>query len=108
MTTENKRIQSIDIMRGIIMVLMALDHTRDYFHIPASCARSYKPCHHYPYLILYQIYNPLLRTYFCVSFGAQHLFTGATKSGRELSIFLFTRGLWFVIMEITIVNFGGV
>lgn len=106
MTTENKRIQSIDIMRGIIMVLMALDHTRDYFHIPAAVQDPTNLATTTPILFFTRFITHYCAPTFVFLSGLSIYLQGLRKSGRELSIFLFTRGLWLVIMEITIVNFG--
>jgi len=101
---EKKRITSVDLLRGAVMIIMALDHTRDFFHYDA------------------QINNPLNLnsttgilfftrwiTHFCAPVfvflsGTSAYLQLARKSKKELSIFLITRGLWLILMELTIVN----
>lgn len=108
MTIENRtyRINSIDFLKGIVMVVMALDHTRDYFHWSANV---YDPGD--PLKTNLPIFFTRWITHFCApvfSFlaGISAFLQGRRKTLNEQSSFLFKRGLWLVIMEITIVNFG--
>lgn len=99
------RMDSIDLLRGIIMVIMALDHTRDYvsaYHFqPEDLARTT------PALFITRWI-----THFCAPvfmfFAGTGAFLSLTrgKTKSELSRFLLTRGLWLVIMEVTISKFG--
>jgi uncharacterized membrane protein len=88
------------------MVVMALDHTRDYFHAPAFL---YDPAN--PAYTTIPIYLTRWITHFCApvfSFlaGASVFFVGRRKSKQEVSIFLLKRGLWLVFIELTVVNFA--
>ena len=100
------RIQSVDLLKGLVMVIMALDHTRDYFHAaafvfdPADPTRTTLP-----------IFFTRWITHFCAptfSFlaGVSAFLVGQRKTTRELSGFLFKRGLWLVFIELTIVGFA--
>ena len=101
-----KRITSIDLLRGIVMILMALDHTRDYFHAgafvydPTDLTKTTIP-----------VFVTRWITHYCAPIfmlltGAAAFLVGDRKGTKALSKFLFTRGLFLVLMEHTVVNFG--
>ncbi|HTW31323.1 MAG TPA: heparan-alpha-glucosaminide N-acetyltransferase domain-containing protein [Candidatus Sulfotelmatobacter sp.] len=93
------RLESIDILRGVIMILMALDHTRDFFGNsglnPTNPATTTIP-----------LFFTRWITHFCAPGFFLLTGTGAylrlrKSSRRELSKFLFTRGLWLIFLELT-------
>lgn len=88
------------------MVIMALDHVRDYFHADAYI---FDPAD--PNASTLPIFFTRWITHFCAptfSFlaGTSAFFIGKRKPKKELSAFLFKRGLWLVLIELTIVNFA--
>jgi uncharacterized membrane protein len=100
-----KRITSIDLLRGTVMIIMALDHVRDYFH---AGAYLYDPLDLGKTSIA--LFFTRWITHFCapvfmfLSGTAAFLF-GQKKSKKELSIFLVTRGLWLILLELTLITF---
>jgi len=98
--TKRVRIESIDVVRGVIMILMALDHTRDFFGNsgvnPTDPATTTIP-----------LFFTRWITHFCAPVFFLVTGTGAylslrKKSKRELSRFLFTRGLWLIFLELVV------
>jgi uncharacterized membrane protein len=104
--TTGYRIQSIDLLRGLVMVIMALDHTRDFFHWSAF---QYDP------LDFSKTSTPIFLTrwitHYCAPVfvflaGTSAWLTGVRKGKKVLSRFLFTRGLWLLFIEVVIINFA--
>ena len=102
-----ERLSAIDILRGLVIILMVLDHTRDAFHAsgyaynPLDADRSYGI-----------LYVTRWITHFCaptfvflagVSTWLQRV---KGKDRGTLSRFLLTRGLWLVLLEMTVISFG--
>ena len=100
----SSRLTSIDALRGLVMILMALDHVRDYFGVPGVSPTN-----------LAQTTAPLFLTRWITHICAPTFFlltgTGAClalgrKSIPELSRYLFVRGVWLIVLELTVVRWG--
>jgi len=99
------RIASVDVLRGLVMVIMALDHTRDYLSYlrfqPEDLTRSYPA-----------LFFTRWITHFCAPMFFLLAGTGAyllrSKSGSigRVARFLWTRGIWLIALEFTVIDFA--
>lgn len=96
------RITSIDMLRGIVMVLMALDHVRDYFGVPGvsptNLAQTTLP------LFLTRWITHICAPVFFLLTGTAAFLSLGRKSTAELSRFLVTRGAWLILLEVTVIR----
>src|SRR6266403_2568086 len=105
LTAQVPRLVSVDMVRGLVMVIMALDHTRHFLtNVP------------FPPELLAKTYATLFFTRFITHYCAPvfsflagtgaFLATSRGKSVLQVSWFFLTRGLWLVFLELTIVDFA--
>ena len=102
----SSRIQSIDFLRGVVMIIMALDHVRDYFHADAFL---YSPTDLSKTTVL--LFFTRWITHFCAPVfmflaGTSAFLIGQRKTKAELSVFLLKRGIWLIFLDLFIVYFG--
>ncbi len=105
------RILTIDFIRGLVMIIMALDHVRDFFH-KADVVGSGIVTNPTDLVTT----NPVLFftrwiTHFCApSFvflaGVSAYLAAQKKSKTELSTFLLKRGVWLILAEVIIITFS--
>ena len=107
MTSLTKsRIESLDLLKGLVIVIMAIDHVRDYFHYSSY---YFDPTD--PTLTTVPLFLTRFLTNFCApafSFlaGISAFIVGRRKSPAALSGFLLKRGFWLVFVELVIMDFG--
>lgn len=102
----NKRILSIDVLRGLVMLIMALDHARDFFHAEANTADPMDLATTTPLLYFTRWITHFCAPVFVFLSGISIYLQGLRKSAAELSRFLILRGLWLIVAEVLIISFG--
>jgi uncharacterized membrane protein len=101
-----KRIESIDLLRGIVIIIMALDHVRGYFHGDSHQFSPLDLAKTDPFIFFTRWITHFCAPVFVLLAGTSASIISQKKSKAELSRFLLTRGLWLVFVELVIVNFG--
>lgn len=96
------RLESVDVVRGVIMILMALDHTRDFFGNPAQNPTDMATTT--PGLFFTRWITHFCAPVFFLLTGTGAYLSLRRKSIPELSRFLFTRGLWLIFLELVVVR----
>jgi uncharacterized membrane protein len=105
-TTVTYRIASIDILRGLVMIIMALDHTRDFFHSTALTADPLDASTTTPALYFTRWITHYCAPVFVFLSGLSAYLSSRNKTKGQASGFLIKRGLWLILVEITLVTFG--
>ena len=101
-----RRLESIDLLRGLLMLLMAIDHSRDFF-TSASGFDPTDPTRSWPALFATRWITHLCAPGFIALAGTSvFLQRQRGKSAGQMSRLLFTRGLWLAFLEVTVISFG--
>src|ERR1700752_5510062 len=92
------RVDTIDMLRGLVIAIMVLDHVRDFFHIDAAHFDPTDPLKTTPLLFATRWVTHLCAPTFVFLAGVSILFQKMNgKSSAELSRFLLLRGAWLLL-----------
>ena len=102
-TVESRRVDSVDLLRGLVMILMALDHTRDFVGNVAATPTNLAAT-------TGALFMTRWMTHFCAPTFSLLTGVGAylmlrRRTTPELSWFLLTRGVWLIVLEVTVARF---
>ena len=107
MTANSKtRIESLDLLKGLVMVIMALDHVRDYFHSSSYIFNPSDPLLSNLPTFFTRFITHYCAPTFCFLSGVSAYMVGKRKSKSDLSKFLIKRGFWLIFMELSVVTFA--
>ena len=101
---KSKRIESIDLLRGLVMIIMALDHARAYLHYGGPPADPTDLETTFPFLFFTRFITHFCAPVFVFLAGTSAYLYGQKKSKNQLGKFLFTRGVWLIFLELVVNN----
>jgi uncharacterized membrane protein len=100
--TAPRRLEAIDAVRGAVMVLMALDHVRDFIHRGAMSVSPTNLAATTPAVFLTRwVTHVCAPTFMLLAGMGAFLWLNRGRTKLQLSTFLLTRGLWLIVLELT-------
>lgn len=105
--SSSKRIASIDALRGLVILLMLVDHTREFFFLHAQVSDPMHVATTEPTLFFTRLASHLCAPIFVALTGlAAWIYADRKGDQYEASAFLFKRGLFLIVLEWTVINFA--
>jgi uncharacterized membrane protein len=98
------RIASIDFLRGLVMLIMAIDHLRDMLHLGHPDPTDLQTTT--PILFFTRWITHFCAPTFVLLSGISAFLAGKRRSKDQLSGFLIKRGFWLIFVELVIINFA--
>ena len=104
--SSRTRIYSLDILRGAVIIVMALDHVRDFIHADAFVHDPLDLVTTSPLLFFTRWITHFCAPIFVFLAGTSAFLQGQRKTKSELSSFLIKRGLWLIFIEVVVITFA--
>lgn len=100
------RIESVDLLRGVVMIIMALDHVRDFFTDrpftdPTNLSETTAAL-----FVTRWITHYCAPVFIFLAGTGAYLYGSRRKSKLDLAWLLFSRGLWLLFLELTVIRIG--